>query len=480
METTVRDEKGRINLRFFDRYPHVSLVFLGLGVYRAWIEIVFVGSFTAFPIADIAGQNIFDLAMIITLFSCAFAAKRLGVFFNKRWLYVLCGCSLVLSTLGAFLSLYSPAATDMIAFPSTMLGGFGIALMILFWSELYGCLNPVRVAFYYSASIVTAALIVLTCRGFLLPWLFGAAACLPVVSLVCVLLGFRSLSDDELPRAVSGKFSFPWKPVLLMAIYAFAYGLKETSLYEGSFGPHSALGTFIVSFVVFAGVMVKGGRFDFGATYRIALPLMVGAFLLLPSFGFLNSVASGFCVSASYTAFSILIMLILANMSYRYGISAIWLFGIERGIRSLFSLFGRVVENNMYLIDVPGFSQDASLNALVILLVVVCTMILFSEQELSSRWGVTFLGSSDKEEDTAIIKKQELATRCHEIAKRYRLSQREEEVLLLLAQHKTIASIEKELVIANGTAKTHVKHIYRKLDIHSRDELVALLELYDR
>ena len=36
--------------------------------------------------------------------------------------------------------------------------------------------------------------------------------------------------------------------------------------------------------------------------------------------------------------------------------------------------------------------------------------------------------------------------------------------------------IERDLFIANGTAKAHVRHIYQKLDIHSRDELFALLD----
>ncbi|MEE0592514.1 MAG: helix-turn-helix transcriptional regulator, partial [Eggerthella lenta] len=54
-----------------------------------------------------------------------------------------------------------------------------------------------------------------------------------------------------------------------------------------------------------------------------------------------------------------------------------------------------------------------------------------------------------------------------------------EEVLLLLAQRKTVGSIERELFIANGTAKTHIRHIYRKLDIHSRDELSDLLGLFE-
>ena len=70
--------------------------------------------------------------------------------------------------------------------------------------------------------------------------------------------------------------------------------------------------------------------------------------------------------------------------------------------------------------------------------------------------------------------------RCDEIARTYKLSAREEEVLLLLAQRKTVGIIERELLIANGTAKAHVRHIYQKLDIHTRQELFDLLGLDGR
>ena len=37
-----------------------------------------------------------------------------------------------------------------------VIGGAGIAITLILWSELYSCLNPLRVALYYSASIVAS------------------------------------------------------------------------------------------------------------------------------------------------------------------------------------------------------------------------------------------------------------------------------------------------------------------------------------
>ncbi|RNL40771.1 helix-turn-helix transcriptional regulator [Paraeggerthella hongkongensis] len=462
----------------FPWLPSIPLFFLGLGVYRAWIEIVFVGSFISFPAAEVASHDMFDVAMIATMFACAALAKRVGPLFARKSLYAIAGAALVLSTCCMFVSIGVPSMSAQVGLPAALLGGFGIALVILLWSELYSCLNPFRVALYYSASMMVAALLIYVCRGMSIPWLAMIASTFPIVSLSWVAAGFRSLPADELPSASGTSFSFPWKIVLLMAIYAFAYGLKESSMYQSTFGPHSTSGAIVVAAVVFAGVIARGGKFDFAIIYRLALPLMVAAFLILPNVGVLNQAMSDFCTSASYTAFSVLIMLIMANLSYRYGVSAVWLFGIERGVRALFSLIGRQVET---LLGSPTFGlagSDAVVSGLVIVMVVAATMILFSEKELSSRWGMAFLDERSPSADTALVKKQELANRCQTLARERGLSPREEEVLLLLAQHKTVGSIERELFIANGTAKTHIRHIYRKIDVHSRDELIDALGLY--
>jgi DNA-binding CsgD family transcriptional regulator len=258
-----------------------------------------------------------------------------------------------------------------------------------------------------------------------------------------------------------------------MSIYAFAYGMMETPLYSGYFGPHSAPGTVMVALVVCIGVVLRGGKFDFNIIYRIALPLMIGALLLIPALGFSGDVISNLCVSGGYTAFSILIMLICSNICYRYGVSAIWLFGIERGVRFVFMFLGRNVAQWGKSYTFAGIDGDIIVAGLTVLAVVMGTFVLLSEHELASRWGAAFLEGDAA--DTAILRKQEIADRCDELSRHFGLTARESEVLLLLAQRKTAGVIERELFIANGTAKAHIRHIYQKLDIHSRDELFDML-----
>jgi DNA-binding CsgD family transcriptional regulator len=61
------------------------------------------------------------------------------------------------------------------------------------------------------------------------------------------------------------------------------------------------------------------------------------------------------------------------------------------------------------------------------------------------------------------------------IAEKYGLTQREQEVFILLAQGRSRPYIQKQLYLADGTVKTHSSHIYTKLDVHSRQEMLDLI-----
>ena len=61
------------------------------------------------------------------------------------------------------------------------------------------------------------------------------------------------------------------------------------------------------------------------------------------------------------------------------------------------------------------------------------------------------------------------------LAKECGLSPREQEVLIFLAQGFSVPYIADKLYISNGTVKTHVARIYRKLGVGKRDELMDRL-----
>lgn len=65
-----------------------------------------------------------------------------------------------------------------------------------------------------------------------------------------------------------------------------------------------------------------------------------------------------------------------------------------------------------------------------------------------------------------------IADRCKDIAVAYKLSPRETEVFILLAQGRTRTLIQDELVLAENTVKTHIAHIYAKLGVANRQEMM--------
>ena len=68
-----------------------------------------------------------------------------------------------------------------------------------------------------------------------------------------------------------------------------------------------------------------------------------------------------------------------------------------------------------------------------------------------------------------------ILARCSQVRKRYKLSDREYEVLAELVRGRTIATIAEQLVVSENTVKAHTKAIYRKVDVHTREELLALV-----
>ena len=54
-------------------------------------------------------------------------------------------------------------------------------------------------------------------------------------------------------------------------------------------------------------------------------------------------------------------------------------------------------------------------------------------------------------------------------------SPRESEVALLLMKRSPYRRIGKELFISENTVKTHVRNIYKKADVTSREELLNVL-----
>ncbi len=69
----------------------------------------------------------------------------------------------------------------------------------------------------------------------------------------------------------------------------------------------------------------------------------------------------------------------------------------------------------------------------------------------------------------------ELLAYCQKLALENGLTPREVEILGLIAMGRSAKYIAEELLISHNTTRTHIKHVYEKLNIHSKQELLDLV-----
>ena len=87
------------------------------------------------------------------------------------------------------------------------------------------------------------------------------------------------------------------------------------------------------------------------------------------------------------------------------------------------------------------------------------------------------LGSSSDAPPTASDSpRPRFQDRCLEVAAAFELSPKETEVMILFAKGRSAARIQEELFISKGTVSTHLRHIYQKMDVHSKQEMLDVIE----
>lgn len=66
--------------------------------------------------------------------------------------------------------------------------------------------------------------------------------------------------------------------------------------------------------------------------------------------------------------------------------------------------------------------------------------------------------------------------RCQDVACAFGLTPREAEILQYYARGRSTTVVQEALVLSYNTVKTHVKNMYRKMDVHSQQELIDLVD----
>ena len=119
------------------------------------------------------------------------------------------------------------------------------------------------------------------------------------------------------------------------------------------------------------------------------------------------------------------------------------------------------------VLDTAAFSV---IGTAVFVLLVLVTFNMNSEKYAKTVWGLL------PHEDPRGRYERTRDERCAALADQFGLTERETEVLRLLARNKRPREISDVLVVSVATVRSHVHAIYTKTGVHSAAELAKLVE----
>lgn len=372
--------------------------------------------------------------------------------------------------------LVRPEAASTVYLMGAVLTGVGSATVVVLWGERLAECGPRYLVRCFVAAIFLGA----AAYGLLaaLPPMASqvAVAALPVVSMGIYLDQTRR--RPRLPqqyRNVRVRARIPVPLVLVALFFGFSFGLMKGLM--APVGPSwiavrdalnivaivAAAGAFYVTSVVY--------RMDFDhLTYQVALPLVAAGFLFLPLREPLSVVGTA-VYQFGYQYFYLVLWAIWAVLAAREKLPAAWVCAWGLLAIQIGQLAGSLAAD-LGLGFLVGDGALAMLSAAVIFATLIVSLFVFSGRSASTGWGSV----RPMEEEARAAEGRTLEDACDALSRRSRLTVRETDVFCLLARGRNRAFICKELVIGDETVKSHVKAIYRKLNVHSQQELINLVE----
>jgi DNA-binding CsgD family transcriptional regulator len=377
-------------------------------------------------------------------------------------------------------------------FISAITTGIGSGLLILFWGKIYSQVGGPTATAETSVAFILATLPV---PLFLLsPFAVQIAvvAILPIASTLVLTLELKKtdvedlLKDEEEPgqpwqletigldwkrltiKIVSSSIVFGCVVSLMRAANTSQVPVEFDYIFNMSL-PFSA---FFAGGVTLC-VLFFSKRLDLAFTYRPVLIFMSLGCCLLPFF-YNSGLVAFYLVMAGYLCFEIMNWIILSDASFRFGIPPFRIFGFGRASVSGGVLIGAILGSLLHsMVDYsPEFILSLSLMMIFVMIITYTFTLterdvakLTKQRALHPVAQADFLDRSPSLDEKVCL-----------LAEKHDISGRALEVLHLLAKGRTGVRIEQELYMSRGTVNTHMRRLYQKLGIHTRQNLLDLLD----
>ena len=110
----------------------------------------------------------------------------------------------------------------------------------------------------------------------------------------------------------------------------------------------------------------------------------------------------------------------------------------------------------------------------LILGLMLVAIYLMSASNIKTRWGMVAIDDTDESVELTFEQT------CLLLAEKWGLTKRESEIVELLVKGRDRQTIAEKLFISEGTVKVHTRNIYQKMGIHSKQDLIDLVEATEK
>lgn len=296
---------------------------------------------------------------------------------------------------------------------------------------------------------------------------------IPALLLVSMVLRHRKADDAGEKKDRPAEEAWSASEVsgkLKMALVVVGLGCGLIVGYASSF-PETAFPVSVAAILasVFVGAViavyaaVTGYNFGYSSASLAVLPLMVIGEAIVGVFGRPGLPVGIFFQIAAFLAFLSVIWTQLPKI-YEWGKNIRGFFYINALLYG--SFFVGLALRALLFYDKGVAFQFVTVG--IIALTVVSLSLAFQGEGVVTVWDLMPLPETRRGKGYRVA--------CEEIKAEYHLTNREFEVMYLAARGRSGAYIQDKLCIAMGTFQTHMRNIYRKIDVHSNQELIDLVE----
>ena len=472
---------------------------------------------------------------VVSLVVIVAAERRLGPPTNCRALVVAAPLAVTVTTPMLLLPAYGFAATPFLFAVSAVLTGAGSALMWVMWGQLYARLPQDAVESCAPASAFVAALLSIAAMAAPPGASIAFVSAFPLVS---GALLWRAWSETS-ALASAAHASLPAAPLPLREAFGSmgrgGFGILAACMFvsiEGSFwasasadASHAVI-IFVVSALFMAVVSVSATagprRVSLSFAYRWMCPLMVAGFAAIIVLGTKTGAFAAAGVGiASRFAFCVITQMYFASYAARGAATPVQSYAVGWLFVHVGDLLGLLVSFPLQGAIGAGAIEPSGVAAVLIVALVAAVMLALNDETRFLSWetprsctgaegeggstsGVSVSDAPVNEAEggesaagetgasasaaagasagpAAAPSSQNpqpvdfIGQRVALLAREHKLTPRETEVFGLLAHGRSIPYVRDALIISRDTAATHAKHIYAKLDVHSRQELIDLV-----